>query len=99
MTHQDSVQQLVMLCHKLQKEGVPLTIAMLRAKAPFTVSVTQAIAAVKAFKGSRQAPEEDSTPVHSQTDQLQAMEKRIVELEEAVALLEQRLQQLQPMTE
>ncbi len=94
MTQQDPVQQLVMLCHKLQKEGVPPTIAMLRAKAPFTVSVTQAIEAVKAFKGSRQVPTQDDPPARSESGQLQAMEKRIVQLEEAVALLEQRLAQV-----
>ncbi|WP_018983502.1 hypothetical protein [Salinimonas chungwhensis] len=77
------------LCQQIKDEGNQPSVAMLRAKAPFKISVTEAIAAIKSFNAagmSRHAPK----PAASVGD----LEKRISELENAVALLEKRLSAL-----
>ncbi|GFD95906.1 hypothetical protein KUL156_06510 [Alteromonas sp. KUL156] len=48
-----NLQQLNALCLQIHKEGKPLSVGILRAKAPFKVSVTEAIEAVKRFNAHK----------------------------------------------
>lgn len=82
-----------MFCHQIANEGGTPTIALLRAKAPFKVSVTQAIEAVKAYQASSKKP---SANTGDQNELIARLEKRVATLESAVATLEKRLSDLQP---
>lgn len=81
-----------MFCHQIANEGGTPSIALLRAKAPFKVSVTQAIDAVKAYQSSNKKP---SANTSSDTRVIASLEKRVETLEHAVATLEKRLSDLQ----
>ncbi len=91
MSQADQSQQLVMLCHKMHQEGLQPGVGLLRARAPFKVSVTQAIDAIKAWNASSKMP---ATPASDAGDRVAALEKRVSEMESAIAILEQRLAQL-----
>lgn len=88
--------QLFTLCQKLYQQGITPNIALLRAKAPGKVSITQAIDAIKRFNSSaKPAPEVAGSPP-TEAQKIQSLEKRVVELEAAVAVLEQRISGLMP---
>ncbi len=91
MSDNDLIQKLVMFCHQIANEGGTPSIALLRAKAPFKVSVTQAIDAMKAYQASSKKPPADS----NKNDTVARLEKRVATLESAVATLEKRLSDLQ----
>lgn len=94
MSDNDLIQKLVMFCHQIANEGGTPSIALLRAKAPFKVSVTQAIDAVKAYQASSKKPPTDS---RNKDETVARLEKRVATLESAVAMLEKRLSDLQNM--
>lgn len=95
MSQADQSQQLVMICHKMHQEGLQPGVGLLRARAPFKVSVTQAIDAIKAWNASSKMP---ATPASDAGDRVAALEKRVSEMESAIAILEQRLAQLSVKT-
>lgn len=94
MTQPDPIQQLVMLCHTMRQQGQQPSVGLLRTKAPFKVSVTQAIDAIKQFNGSAQPPAPQQTPPDS-SGNIAALEKRIAALEAGISVLEERLSRLQ----
>ncbi|MBU2977845.1 hypothetical protein [Alteromonas sp. C1M14] len=93
MSPPDPIQQLVMICHKMHQAGQQPSVGLLRNKAPFKVSVTQAIDAVKQFNSSAQAPEKPAE--HKESGRIQALEKRIAALEAGMSVLEERLSRIQ----
>ena len=46
---ENNLQQLMIVCQQMAKSGTPPSVGLLRARAPFKVSVTQAIEAIKRF--------------------------------------------------
>lgn len=80
---------LTMLCQQIAEEGQTPSVAMLRAKAPYKVSVTEAISAIKSFNGAKFAPR----PTLKQPTKGE-LEERVKDLENAVAVLEKRLNAL-----
>lgn len=80
---------LTVLCQQIAEEGHTPSVALLRAKAPYKVSVTEAISAIKSFNTSKHVTRPVSAPVTQS-----ALEKRVKALENAVALLEKRLDAL-----
>ena len=75
----DNIQKLVLLCHKMQQEGVTPSVGMLRSKAPFKVSVTEAIETIKRFN------------VVATNNAEQALSERVAQLENEVELLKRSL--------
>ena len=86
---ESSVISLTMLCQQIAEEGQTPSVAMLRAKAPYKVSVTEAISAIKSFNGAKLAPR----PTLKQPTKGE-LEERVKDLENAVAVLEKRLNAL-----
>ncbi|MBJ2128112.1 hypothetical protein JC525_04100 [Alteromonas sp. IB21] len=95
-----NLQHLHALCLQMHNEGKTPTVGILRAKAPFKVSVTEAIEAIKRFnankpaldrhEGSASAPPHPELPP-SRSDHLY---ERIENLEKEVDELKRVLQQL-----
>jgi len=48
----NTINQLIIICQKMHEEGKTPSVGMLRSKAPFKVSVTEAIDAIKRFNAS-----------------------------------------------
>ncbi len=92
MSTADQSQQLILLCHQMQKSGLQPSVGLLRSKAPFKVSVTEAINVIKLFNASSQQAE-NRTEI-SADERVVNLEKRVAELEAAMAILEQRLTKL-----
>lgn len=90
MSDSDIVQKLVMVCHQMENAGITPSVGLLRNKAPFKVSVTQAIDAIKNYNSSRKKPVSEPAMAASNSD-IACLEKRIAQLEAAVQILEQRL--------
>lgn len=84
-------ETLTQICRDIAAEGMTPGVGLLRARAPFKISVAQAIEAIKAYKHGKPASKKDET-VAAQTHQ-QALEARVIALEERVHQLEARLQQ------
>ncbi len=87
-----NVQQLVMLCHKMDKEGKTPSVGMLRSKAPFKASVTEAIEAIKRFNMSQK----DASSLGSSATKVsglasESLEQRVEALEKEVAALKRAL--------
>ncbi|GMM68315.1 hypothetical protein MTsDn1_16100 [Alteromonas sp. MTD1] len=84
----DNIQKLVLLCHKMQQEGVTPSVGMLRSKAPFKVSVTEAIETIKRFNvSSAHTPKK----VVATNNAEQALSERVAQLENEVELLKRSL--------
>lgn len=77
-------EALVKVCQEIAKEGLTPGVGLLRARAPFKVSIAQAIEAIKAFKQGRPGVS-DATPDNGEQ----------VSLESRVAVLEQRVSELE----
>lgn len=85
----DSIQQLLILCHRMHKEGVTPSVGMLRSKAPFKVSVTEAIETIKRFNAGTSKNTQNTVPESSKENDLS---KRVLLLEQEVEVLKQTLQ-------
>ncbi|MAI38568.1 hypothetical protein [Alteromonas sp.] len=48
----NTINQLIIICQKMHEEGKTPSVGILRSKAPFKVSVTEAIDAIKRFNAS-----------------------------------------------
>lgn len=48
----NTINQLIIICQKMHEEGKAPSVGMLRSKAPFKVSVTEAIDAIKRFNAN-----------------------------------------------
>ena len=95
-----NLQQLHILCLKMHEEGKTPSVGILRARAPFKVSVTEAIEAIKRFNANKPKlnvpSEEKETPQRnaSLTSQNDALHTRIDVLEKEVAELKRALHKL-----
>ena len=90
MSDSDIAQKLVMVCHQMEHDGITPSVGLLRNKAPFKVSVTQAIDAIKSYNTSRKKPAAEPDVAISSSN-MASLEKRVAQLEAAVQILEQRL--------
>ncbi len=80
---------LVKLCHEFAAQGQTPGVGLLRGKAPFKVTVLDAIEAIKTFNQQYQtAP---ASPDISDKDKILQLEKRVAQLEDALAVMENRL--------
>ena len=85
-------ETLVQICRDIVAEGMTPGVGLLRARAPFKISVAQAIEVLKSYKHDRPLRKTNEAP-EPQTEQ-QALELRVVALEERVVQLEAQLQQM-----
>ncbi len=93
----DNIHKLILLCQSMNKEGAKPSVGMLRSKAPFKVSVTEAIEAIKRYNASNPATltQNDATKEAAAPQNLTA---RVEALEEEVASLKQALANLTQQT-
>ncbi|WP_334019316.1 hypothetical protein [Alteromonas sp. S015] len=95
-----NLQQLHLLCVQMHKQGKTPSVAILRAKAPFKVSVTEAIEALKRFhahKPKLDVPNEENVLQQNHattTEQSNNLNTRVDVLEKEVAALKQALHQI-----
>ncbi|MEW9797657.1 hypothetical protein [Alteromonas sp. CYL-A6] len=83
-------EQLAAVCAELRQKGLPLSVALVRSRAPFPVSITEAIETIKRVKNGSTTP----APVPEKSASLSrvdALEQRIETLEARLAQLEQQL--------
>lgn len=86
MSNQSNLSTLVDICQQLAASGKSPSVGMIRAKAPFKVSIPQAVEALKYFNSATPVPEtkEAAQPELS-------LEQRVATLEQQVAQLESQL--------
>ncbi len=95
-----NLQQLHVLCLQMYQEGKTPTVGIIRSKAPFKVSVTEAIEAIKRFNAHK--PQLDATgkeaksaqSISLNTYQPDSLQARVETLEKEVAELKQALLKL-----
>ncbi|MDC8830387.1 hypothetical protein [Alteromonas gilva] len=80
---------LVTLCHTLAAQGQTPGVGLLRSKAPFKVTVLDAIEAIKTFNQQYQAA--PSPADISDKEKISQLEKRVKQLEDALVVMESRL--------
>jgi hypothetical protein len=91
----DNIQQLIIICQKMHSEGKTPSVGMLRSKAPFKASVTDAIEAIKRFNASRKSElGSQHVPTTNKETHESALERRVIILEQEVAALKQSLSAL-----
>ena len=92
-----NLQQLHLLCVQMYNEGKTPSVGILRSKAPFKVSVTDAIEAIKRFNAHKPTLETSSeTQPLPQTERKDhsALSARVEALENEVAELKRALKQI-----
>ena len=95
-----NLQQLHVLCLQMHKEGKTPSVGILRAKAPFKVSVTEAIEAIKRFNAHKpklEVSKDENVAQHNPvatTDEVGNLHARVESLEKEVAELKRALQQI-----
>lgn len=91
----DNLQTLTIICDQLSRSGVTPTVGLVRSKAPFKVSVPDAIDAIKRYKsahGNRSPDVAKTTTL--ETDEKHDLAHRVSTLEEQVKVLQRQLAQL-----
>jgi|GEM_PF-3523263 hypothetical protein len=91
----DNLQTLTIICDQLSRSGVTPTVGLVRSKAPFKVSVPEAIDAIKRYKsahGNRVSDVAETNTVS--TDEKSDLSHRVSTLEEQVKVLQRQLAQL-----
>lgn len=89
----DNLHRLAMLCQQMCQEGKSPSVGMLRSKAPFKVSVTEAIEAIKRFNTSQPSTEKPTAPFTNSTP-VENLESRVTNLEKEVSELKLALHKL-----
>ena len=95
-----NLQQLHVLCLQMHKEGKTPSVGILRAKAPFKVSVTEAIEAIKRFNAHKpklEVSKDENVAQHNPvatTDEIGNLHARVESLEKEVAELKRTLHQI-----
>ena len=93
MTSKENHKSLVEICHALAADGLTPGVGLLRGRAPFKVSVLDAIEAIKVFnQQSVQIKAPPKTP--GDKEHIAELEKRVEQLEQALAVMESRLAKL-----
>lgn len=90
--HENNLQQLMIVCQQMAESGTPPSVGLLRARAPFKVSVTQAIEAIKRFNAANGTASHETKEKPKET--IETLTKRIDALENTVESLLQKIQQL-----
>ena len=80
---------LVTLCHTIAAEGQTPGVGLLRGKAPFKVTVLDAIEAIKTF--NQQHHTASASKNVTDKEKIQQLEKRVTQLEDALVVIERRL--------
>jgi len=86
----NNLQQLMIVCQQMVQSGTPPSVALLRARAPFKVSVTEAIDAIKHFNaanGKNQSITNNEVP----NDTIASLAKRVTQLEQRLAAIQKQL--------
>jgi len=95
-----NLQQLHILCLQMHKEGKTPSVGILRARAPFKVSVTEAIEAIKRFNAHKPKLDVPSKKEDSQQNstnsagQVSSLQARVETLEKEVAELKRVLNEV-----
>ena len=92
---ENNLQQLMIVCQQMAESGTPPSVGLLRARAPFKVSVTQAIEAIKRFNAangtaSKQVTEKPKETIASLTKRVQSLEKTVEKLLETIQQLSEK---------
>lgn len=88
----DNIHRLILLCQSMHEAGSAPSVGMLRSKAPFKVSVTEAIEAIKRFNASKPVARADKTTTStSESPKSEALSIRVAALEKEVTELKQQL--------
>jgi len=77
-------------CQQMAQNGIQPSVALLRAKAPFKVSVTEAIEAIKHFNAAN-TPTQNTENRDQNKETIASLSKRIDKLEHLVMSLQQQL--------
>jgi len=89
---QNNLQPLMIVCQQMVQKGMSPSVALLRAKAPFKVSVTEAIEAIKQFNAANGNVLSKPDPQQSDDqDTIASLSKRVAQLEQQMALLQRQL--------
>ncbi|BFT31213.1 hypothetical protein D210916BOD24_23890 [Alteromonas sp. D210916BOD_24] len=88
----DNIHRLILLCQSMHEAGSSPSVGMLRSKAPFKVSVTEAIEAIKRFNASKPVMRSSNlTTLTTTTSRPEELSERVSMLEKEVAELKQQL--------
>lgn len=87
---QNNLQSLMITCQQMVQNGSSPTVALLRAKAPFKVSVTEAIEAIKQFNAANGASPA-KTERHANSDTIGSLANRVTQLESKMAQMQAQL--------
>lgn len=79
-------------CQKMVQNGTQPSVALLRAKAPFKVSVTEAIEAIKQFNAANKNTANNKKTHNEET--IHSLTRRIEQLEQLVVGLQQQIDAL-----
>ncbi|WP_296049068.1 hypothetical protein [uncultured Alteromonas sp.] len=93
MTSKENHKSLVEICHALAADGLTPGVGLLRGRAPFKVSVLDAIEAIKVFNQQNELAKAEPK-IASEKERITALEKRVEQLEQALAVMESRLAKL-----
>lgn len=81
----------MIVCQQMVQKGTSPSVALLRAKAPFKASVTEAIEAIKHFNAANGAS--DPASINGKdVETIVSLSKRVAELEQQMTMLQQRLE-------
>ena len=89
----DNLHRLTLLCQHMYQEGKSPSVGLLRSKAPFKVSVTEAIEAIKRFNASQPSTAKPTAPLTISAP-VENLESRVTNLEKEVTELKLALNQL-----
>ncbi|AMJ85988.1 hypothetical protein A6K25_20190 [Alteromonas stellipolaris] len=81
----------MIVCQQMVQKGTSPSVALLRAKAPFKASVTEAIEAIKHFNAANGAS--DPASINGKdVETIVSLSKRVAVLEQQMTMLQQRLE-------
>ena len=81
----------MIVCQQMVQKGTSPSVAILRAKAPFKASVTEAIEAIKHFNAANGAS--DPASINGKdVETIVSLSKRVAVLEQQMTMLQQRLE-------
>ena len=95
MNDKEKFETLFAVCRSLAEAGQTPSVGILRGKAPFKVSVLEAIEVIKRFNQHQQLEAEKPAPkALSDKERIVELEARVSQLEQAIGVMEARLAKL-----
>lgn len=92
MNDKEKFESLFAICTNLAETGQTPSVGILRGKAPFKVSVLEAIEVIKRFNQHQQLQAEQPKPkILSDQERIKELEARVSQLEHALEVMEARL--------